>query len=181
MKNFILLVLSLSVMCSMAIHSFAVSGGLDLENNSAAADVDISYVGGTDKIIVRCVDIEWTDMTFTYVISNEKIWDEENNKYVSGASGWSNDGTATITVKNRSNIAVDIDVAYNASSVDIGVSASVKNGEFTLPSAEGKKADDTLLVSTATLTLSDSIPSVTETEEPVKIGTVTVTVADAAQ
>ncbi len=178
MKKFITLFLALSLMCVLSVAAFAGSDKLVFDGDSAQADVTISYVDGEGKVVVRSIEVEWTDMTFTYTVGG-RVWDAENNKYVSDAASWSNDGKASITVTNRSNIAIDVDVVYTSEENSIGVSASVKGGDFTLPSAEGKTVGDASLVSVATLELSDDVPAVTESVEAVKIGTVTVTVADA--
>lgn len=156
------------------IFASADVGGAVTEQQSVP--VSVQYVGGGQDT-VYCIDVEWTDMSFTYYAGDGLIWDSNTHKYLQVNQGWSNDGKATITVTNQSNCPIDVQITYVSSKKTIEIVGDIIGGNFSLPSAEGKLIGDKTLTSTATLSLSGDVPTVTETMTEINVGTVTVTVS----
>lgn len=169
----ILIIVSLLSVFSMSVT--VSSSAVTSADGPQSADVSVRYISGKVKTVYS-VNIEWTDMTFTYYAGEGMIWDSEKHEYSPMEQGWSNGGKATITVTNESNCAVDVNVDYAPNKSDIVVEGSVKGGSFSLPSAVGKTVGDESLSASAELTLSDNLPTVSKTVNDINAGTVTVTV-----
>lgn len=62
---------------------------------------------------VYCVDMEWTAMNFTYDAGSKGTWNAQTHQYENADTGeWTADSQGTITIKNRSNVGVQVTIAY---------------------------------------------------------------------
>ncbi len=171
MRKLISAILVLALVATLSVTAFAADNTLTGSNNSDEIDVNVTYQDGTTQPAIYSVDISWENMNFTYAAEGAMIWDPATHEYQNQTSGgWENE-TAEIKVTNHSNAAVNVTVSYAAAG-NSGVTATVTNGSFSLPSAEGKTVNDASLANTATLTVSGT-PSNKEANN-LKVGTVTV-------
>lgn len=141
---------------------------------SKEIEVTAKYASTTATPIVYSVDIDWSNMTFTYTQRNINKWNAANHSYSTASDGaWDND-TATITVTNHSNVAVDVKMKYTALG-NTGVKGVLTNATAALAAGEtgNYHGADSF---TAKLTISGK-PGSTVTSEGVKIGTIKVTIS----
>lgn len=143
------------------------------QNGSQTIDVTAKSVASSTTTDCYSVDIQWTDMTFTYESSESKTWNASDHSYSSTTtSGW--DKTeASITVTNHSNVEVDVTISYTPVE-GTGVTGAIQNGIGTLAAGEEGKygSADSM---TAVLTINGT-PTEAVTSNGVKIGSITVTV-----
>lgn len=172
-------ILLLSLVLSNVV--MAESGIIITGSASYDHGVTATYLDDSEQTTVYSILITWTDMTFCYDASENMVWDDVKHEYVLQTPGWNHNGSATISVTNHSEAPVDVEITYLPSDTDIGVTGIITDGSFTLPSAVGKDENAPDLTATALFTLSDQAPTVSDTSEPVKIGTITVTVTDASE
>ena len=169
MKKLLVLSLAIVMMFAMATTCFAAVEKFDAVG-SKSADVKVTYVAGQGAPDTYAVDVTWGDMTFVYTQSAQQ-WDAVNHVEVDAAtSGWTH-GSATIEVKNHSNVAVSSTIAYAAGTASGTASFTLTGGETTTLAAATPAAQAT---QTATLTAS-GVPATNA--EAVTVGTVTVTIA----
>lgn len=175
------LILVLVFLLSFVLSNAAMAASDVIIVDSASYDhsVTATYLEGSEPTTVYSVHIAWSDLSFRYDASQNMVWDDVKHEYVLQTPGWNNDGRATISVTNHSDVPVAVEIVYTPSSANIGVTGTITDGSFTLPSAEGKSPDDLSLTSTTLFTLSEQAPTVSNTNEPIKIGTITVTITDA--
>ena len=166
MKKIIAIALALVMTLALSVTCFAAAPA---DQNG---DVKATYAAGATAGVVYSVNVTFGDMAFTYTDASEGTWDPETHTFKSiVAAKWTATGN-TITVKNDSNAAVNVDITYAAATGYEGITGSIENNEFTLPTAVGKEVGAAELTKTATLTLDGALAS--NHEAGAKIGTVTV-------
>ena len=109
----------------LGINAFASQIG------SREIDVKAKYTVVSTTPASYSVDLQWTDMTFTYTREDTRIWNPLTHTYKTGSrSGW--DKTrGSITVTNHSNVDVKVTVAY-LPEPDTGVKGILKNASAKL-------------------------------------------------
>ena len=151
----------------LGINAFASQIG------SREIDVKAKYTVVSTTPASYSVDLQWTDMTFTYTREDTRIWNPLTHTYKTGSrSGW--DKTrGSITVTNHSNVDVKVTVAY-LPEPDTGIKGILKNASANLKAGivgDYKGADSM----TATLTVSGT-PEETVTAAGTKIGKLRITI-----
>lgn len=151
----------------LGINTFASQIG------SREIDVKAKYTVVSTTPASYSVDLQWTDMTFTYTREDTRIWNPLTHTYKTGSrSGW--DKTrGSITVTNHSNVDVKVTVAY-LPEPDTGVKGILKNASAKLKAGivgDYKGADSM----TATLTVSGT-PEETVTAAGTKVGKLRITI-----
>ena len=111
MKKILSLILALALVMSLGITAFAAE---DSTTEDKTIIVMGTYTAGQSSVTQVSVDITWDAMTFTYTGASEGTWNPETHEF-DGASkaGWSEE-TATITVENHSNAAVQATLSFEA-------------------------------------------------------------------
>lgn len=165
--------LALALTLSMSTTAFAGTTGSD--NDPQTIDVKAQYSNTVETPVVYNVDIKWGSMNFTYTVSGKKIWNSNTHQYTNNTSdNWSaNDNVITVT--NHSNTAIKTNFTYTKGSSYESVSGSFSKSSFTLPTAEGKTTDNSLLTETTALTLSGTLDETVT--NLTKVGTVTVKIS----
>ena len=151
----------------LCVNAFAAQIG------SRDIDVKAKYTVVSTTPASYSVDLQWTDMTFTYTREDTHIWNPLTHTYKTGSrSGW--DKTrGSITVTNHSNVDVKVTVAY-LPEPDTGIKGILKNASAKLKAGtvgDYKGADRM----TATLTVSGT-PEKTVTEAGTKVGKLRITI-----
>ena len=119
------------------------------------------------------VDIQWTDMTFTYTKEDTHIWNPKTHAYKTRSrTGWDrNKGTVTVT--NHSNVDVKVTVSYIPLE-ETGVTGTLRNATKKLKA--GKVGDyggaDSM---TATLTIGGT-PAAAVAGSKTKVGSLTISI-----
>lgn len=150
-----------------------VSGTAAAEVGSREIDVNARYKTLTKAPAVYSVDLEWSDMTFTYTQEETLTWNAKNHSYKSKSSGKWDKTKGTITVTNHSNVDVQVTITYQPLE-DTGITGTLRNGSRKLKA--GKEGDyegaDSM---TATLTIKGK-PIETMTDKKTKIGSLKITI-----
>lgn len=170
MKKIFSVLLIAGLILSLSVTAFAATLG---QNGSQEIDVTAKYDTSTSTPTVYSVDIVWSSMIFTYTQESTKNWNATDHTYDTVTQGaWDKD-SATVTVTNHSNAAVNVAVAY-APVADTGITGTLTNGSGRLTAGEEGNYDgaDSL---TATLTISGT-PTGTVTADGVTVGTLNVTI-----
>lgn len=162
---------TLAIAASMAAPAFATT-----ISASTGTDTHDIYAGYVKTEAVYSVDISYESMSFTYT---EGAWDTATLKYAPGA--WSSARSVTVTNSSNAAITATVEAAITAATGADNVTASVDKGATTIgsaakadPTASGTKQDAKFQVSLS------GAPTV-RTWDAAKIGTVTVTIAEAAE
>lgn len=176
MKKALSLVVALVLMTAMCIPAFAAGDSQTVDASNPAsinvnATLDYSPDHGGDVI---SVEVQWTDMTFTYTQKQDKIWNTEKHDYdfvdKDAGSGWNKTG-ATITVTNHSNVKIKADLAYTPEA-NSPVTGAFDQSTLTLNSAEG-----TTVANAPAASSNFEIGGKPTTVGTNKIGTITVSIA----
>ena len=174
MKKALTYIIAFSLLFSMSVTASATGTPETVgQNGSKEIDVTATYSTTSHTPNVYSVDIEWSSLNFTYTQKNTKIWNAENHSYSTTTKGEWDKTTATITVTNHSNIAVNTEVEYTAVA-GTGIRGVVTNSSAVLDAGEVGNYDGADS-NTTTLTISGT-PKDNATSETVKIGTVKVTI-----
>ena len=160
----------------MALLSLPVLLGINARASqigSREIDVKAKYTVISTTPASYSVDLQWTDMTFTYTREDTRIWNPLTHTYKTGSrAGW--DKTrGSITVTNHSNVDVQVTVAY-LPEPDTGIKGILKNTSAKLKAGavgDYKGADRM----TATLTVSGT-PEETVTASGTNIGKLRITI-----
>lgn len=164
-------VTTLAIAASMAAPAFAAT--ITASTGTDTHDIVAAYKKSDP---VYKVDIEYESMGFTYT---EGAWKADTLEYTPGS--W--DGPRTVTVTNSSNAAITATVEADITAVAGAdkVTASVDKDTTTIGSAA--KADPTVSGTKdyAVFKVSLSGDPTVRTWDATKIGTVTVTIAEAAE
>ena len=168
MKKLTSLLLALIMVVSLSTVAFAAETNNGIGDYSA--EVTGSYVAGTTSSgTIFSVDIDWTDMSFTYHAEKAPVWDPEEHKYSETAKAyWEGEGTVTVT--NHSNAKISATPKYTAgegfSDATMNFSPSVLN----VASAESGSEQ----IGTITVTPDGFLPKMDSAKT---IGSITVTIA----
>jgi len=174
MKNRIFSIVLAFVLCLfMSINVFAATP-LEEDGATDSKDVTAGYVAGQASAPVYKVDISWGSMTFTYTAASTGTWNPSTHVYDGAVpAAWTFEENANkITVTNHSNAAVT--AVITEENVTQGLTFSWDNDTLELATADNGEngAAGTPTTASALLTVSGTL---TASEEPVTIGTVTVT------
>lgn len=110
MKKFACLVLALAMILSLSITAGAVTAA-DITANNGTKNQDVTVTVTASISDTYHVVVKWTDTTFTYSFGTQ-TWDAEQHKYTGGDPDWDRI-TATVTVINHSNVAVNATVKFD--------------------------------------------------------------------
>ena len=179
MKKFFALALALVLTFAMAVTCFAAVEKINAADGTKSKDIAVKYVGSDPSGDVYGVDVEFGAMEFTYIDAVQGQWDPDTHTYLESAEAkWTVAGN-TVKVTNHSNVAIDVTVSYaDAADYEGGVEFDVDNGIFTLAAGvvdayADADADIATVTVGGTATAADAALA--------KIGTVTVSIAKAAQ
>ena len=172
MKKVFSVLLVTTLIASLSISALAANQTVGA-NGSEEIDVTAKYESSVDTPVVYSVDISWSSMTFTYAQESTKNWNASDHSYETITQGAWENNSATITVTNHSNTAVDVAVTYTAVE-NTGVTGTLTNGSGTLAAGtEGDYAGADALIATFTVS---GTPNSTVTAAGVKVGTLKVTI-----
>lgn len=168
MKKLTSLLLALIMVVSLSTVAFAAETNNGIGDYSA--EVTGSYVAGTTSSgTIFSVDIDWTDMSFTYHAEKAPVWDPEEHKYSETAKAYW-EGEGTITVTNHSNAKISAVPVYESETGYEDAKMTFSTDKLSVASAEGGSEQ----AGTITVTPSGTLPS---SANGTKIGTITVTIA----
>lgn len=168
MKKLISMLLCIALLASFGAVVSAEETGVG--TGDYTIDVNGTYVAGTEgNGKVFCVDIEWTEMSFTYHAEKAPVWNTADHSYSEAVPAYW-EGTATITVTNHSNAKVKATPAYEASEGYEDATVSFGTDVLKLDSAEYSTTPGMIGV-----TPGGSLPAGTQNA---KIGTITLTIAE---
>lgn len=162
MKKAFAILLTLALIGTLSVASFAATTVTDFSNDTAQ-DLSVSY---TDMVLsttkVYSVDIEWSATAFAYDAGTQGGWNAGNHSYGAAADAdWTVD-EITVTVTNHSND--DVNATLTVSDVAQGFTVtSDKDGAQDLASGEGlayAEADDVVFTLTITGTPEDDVAKV---------------------
>lgn len=155
------------LLCAVCVSVSAAQVG------SREIDVNAKFRSVSTTPASYSVDLQWTDMTFTYTKEDTHIWDPLNHAYKTRSrTGW--DRTrGTVTVTNHSNVDVRVTVSYTPLG-GMGVAGTLKNasGRLKAGTVGDYSGADSM---TATLTISGT-PSEDITESGTKVGSLKITI-----
>lgn len=115
-------------------------------DSSASTDIVLNFTnnGVDENTAVYSIDIIWDDLAFTYS-TGSNLWNPGDHSYTNpdaAPAGWT-DKDGNIIVKNHSNAAVSIDIAFEQASPANGTAAlTVETPAFVLASAVGTTLAD---------------------------------------
>lgn len=181
MKKFFAIALALALTLTLAVTCLAAEKQtINAIDGTATEDVKVAYTPAEFSEIVYGVDVVFEDMTFTYAAAVQGTWNPETHDYDDAVEAKWTKNTATVTVTNHSNAAIVATVAYaNADAeYDGDVEITVENATLNLDSAV-----DTAVgaAPSAAATVKASGTATAADAALDKIGTVTVSIAAAAQ
>lgn len=151
------------------------------------AKVMATYQPGTME--VYCVDLEWTAMNFTYNGGSKGDWNAQTHQYENATVGsWTPESKGAITVKNRSNVGINVTIAYQKAEAyqdaQMMISDSSENNFLPQQTENLASADNgidgaagTPVIGTYTVMPTGTLPEGTTNAE---IGTLTVSLINAA-
>ena len=170
MKKILSLVLALALVMSLGVTAFAAE-----INGDNSKDVTANYQAGETSQKVYLVDIIWGSMEFTYTDASEGTWDPETHTYTGTAeAAWScTEGANKVEVTNHSNAEVTVELS-NSNVID-GVTLIWDKTSLTLPTADNGQGENGSGLPTTDSALLTVTGAITESEEKVTLGTVTVT------
>ena len=193
MRKWISYIASLAIISSMSVTVLA-----EETTPEAMTSVNVTQSGTTEytKVIatyqpseienVYCVDMEWTAMNFTYDAGSKGKWNAQTHRYENADTGeWTADSQGTITIKNRSNVGVQVTIAYKGTNAyrDAQILISDSEANFSSQMTENLVSADSSVegeselpvVGTYTVKPSGTLPEGTTNAE---IGTLTVSLAN---
>ncbi len=176
MKKIITLIMILVLMVTVRTAAFATA------SDPVTQEVWASYKESTTDRPVISIDISWDQMSFTYADTSAPAWNPEKHRYEGETTegGWL-PGTGTITIRNNSNAILQATVSYTQeadySTVDMCFTdkAPYIGSAYTDDRTDG---EGNVCGTPCQITVK-AIPIGTlscETNDPAKIGTVSVTV-----
>ena len=119
MRKWISYIASLAIISSMSVTALAEETTPEVTtsvNVTQSETTEFVYVTGTYQpgtMEVYCVDLEWTAMNFTYNSGSKGNWNAQTHQYENATVGsWTPESKGAITVKNRSNVGINVTIAY---------------------------------------------------------------------
>lgn len=140
---------------------------------SQRIDVTAKYTSESFAPATYCVDISWTDMTFTYTDAQTHIWNPSDHSYKSTSRGNWDKTKATVTVTNHSNVDVQVKVTFEAVE-GTGVTGVLKNASRKLKAGETGNYDGADSMTT-TLTIKGT-PTKLVSTTGTKIGNIVISI-----
>lgn len=177
MKKFFVIALAVAMMMTMAATAFAES--IDKDGSNASIAVKGNYAIDSTAGDSISVTIEWEKMEFTYTAAS---------RYGTAAGSWSTD-KSTITVKNHSNVAVTVTLAWTQNTDIAGTingtfsGDDVKNNVMELASADDdayRSTDPDVVPAAPTVTAQFGISGDAIDKDYATLGTITITIAKKA-
>ena len=169
MKKLISLALAIVMIMCLSTTAFATTAKAP---GNYTAEVTGNYVAGYESNgIVYCVDIDWGNLDFTYHAEKGAVWDPETLKYSEVVPAYW-EGSATITVTNRSNTKISAVPAYNPAEGYEDADMTFGTDKLKVASAESGTAQTGTI--TVTPNTNGFLPAMAE---PDTIGTITLTIA----
>lgn len=175
MKKILTLMLSLALLCVMAVPAMAADT-IDRKGGSTSADVKGTYVPGSGTATVYSVDIAWGSLEFTYTDASKGTWNPENHSYDGAlAAAWScEEGANEVTVTNHSNAEVNFAFTAQAAAGFEAITLNFDTSRAMLASA----VNTTYAAAPAqTITVTPSGALTEDTTAGTVIGTITVTLS----
>lgn len=170
MKKVVSIILVAVMLCSFGVIAFADETGV--EKGTYQTEVTGTYVEGTvGNGTVFCVDIEWSDMSFTYHSEKAPVWNVTDHTYSEAVPAYW-EGSGSITVTNHSNVSVEIGTSYKAEDGYADAKMLFTTTTMLLDSAANGNEEK---VGSIAVTPSGLLPENTEDQ---KIGSINITVAD---
>jgi len=168
MKKIIAMLLAIVMVCALSVSAFAAVNDANLSTDLDDINVTGAYVKETREQEYH-IDITWEDMTFTYTEDKDE-WNEDAGvlDWTSVTTGSWNKTTATITVTNRSSVAVDADFVLTDAQDDATLSLNATELNLEV----GLENDYT---GTVTLTVGGSM----DEESATALGSIAITLTDA--
>lgn len=165
--------------CVMAV-GMVVPSAMAAEFN---CEVKGTYVDGgvTDEVISYSYS-SLNSISFNYSGTNKGTWNPETHEYEGGSAegGWVANGSNSTTIKNHSNVAIDVTPRWAAESgfegVDLLVGTSSdgsSDAKLDLPTAEGTSVEE---APSGTISFDIEGGSLSSGQTDVKIGTITLDV-----
>lgn len=172
MKKIISLALVFVMIMSLGIAAFAAD--IEATDGSANGEVKATYVasnnvGGT----VFSVDVEWTNLQFTYNEGSEATWNATDHEYNDDAvaEGWV-ESAEQITVTNHSNATVTATPSYLAETGYEAVTMKFSRAPIIASAALDNQAHTAYIA----VVPDGKLPNTATTET--KIGTITITISE---
>ncbi len=170
MKKLISVILAIVMLSTLCVMASADETGV--EKGTYGTDVTGTYVEGTvGNGIVYSVDIQWSDMSFTYHSEKAPVWDVTDHTYSEAVPAYW-EGSGNVTVTNHSNISVEIKTAYTSEDGYEDAKMLFTTTTMLLDSAANGNEEK---VGSIEVTPSGFLPENTENQ---KIGSINVIVAD---
>ncbi len=168
MKKIVSMCLSMMMVLSLSITTFAIGNG-----ESASTDVKATYNSGADSGKIYSVDISWQGMSFTYTDADTK-WDPESHTYLPTSEPYWSEGAITVT--NHSNTGITAAASYIAESDYEDISMNFSNDQVNVATADngvdgaaGTAVSEAITAKPAGVLDEDGVD--------VKIGTITITIS----
>lgn len=163
----------------------AMAGTITSDGGTESHAVYGTYKPVSEAGTVYSVDVLWGSMEFTYTDGAAvKTWDPATHQYTvsTGEGSWSNaDGANKVTITNRSNKALTATVAAATTDGYKDITATVDKSSLSLSDASINATTEVAgTASTAFAMISLSGALTDENANKTIIGSVTVTIADAA-
>ena len=174
MKKLVTLVLAVALVLAMATTAFAATVPTS-EEQAVSATINHGEANTTNK--VYSVNIAWTDVAFSYNAGGYD-WNTDTLEYDIPVAGSWNDTTGTVTVTNRSDVAIDATIEFET---EEGVTATIKVDETVADTFElGVGSNSTPTTNTFDISV-EVTAEVDLTADTFALGTITVSIAAAAQ
>lgn len=125
MKKFLSLALVLVMALTLSVSVFAGTTTLNDTDPTTTGDLPVKVTTTISTPDVYSVDVEWETLSFTY--NATKTWQPADHSYAYSGT-WADDrNTATVTVTNHSNVAVEIDATITNATAVAGISVDMTN------------------------------------------------------
>ena len=115
-------VMALAMVACMGTTAFAAGpeanpDGSTIESLTGKEDISVELSATlSEETPVYNINVAWTSMEFAYT-ETASVWDADTHERTEAKGTWSNNGEATITVINHSNVPVDVSNSYTPTTV----------------------------------------------------------------
>ena len=173
MKRIISVVVAVLLIACLSVSAFATNPITSVPDTDTK---DVRVLINSGAATTYKVTIEWESLDFTYNLGGTAEWDPDTHTYTAPSGGtpsWAKD-SANVKVTNHSNAAVAVDAKFGTTTTMTtnGVTATVTDGTFNLPTAVG-----TLVADAPNQTFTVGISGAPTSLNDFTVGTVTVTVS----